>query len=96
MGAILAAQANRAGDGSGILVTFDDFLELRGPVDPDALFFIFHLLGEWCEKSAYTGRWPSSCGCRAMSLIRSSAIAITETSQSRDGGRFRRRSRTAL
>ena len=26
---------------------------MRGPVDPNALFFIFHLLGEWREKSAY-------------------------------------------
>jgi hypothetical protein len=37
------------------LRTLDDFLSLEGPANPDALFFIFHLLGEWKEKSAY---WP--------------------------------------
>ena len=53
--AIRAAQADRETMVPVFLRTIDDFLELRGPVDPDALFFIFHLLGEWREKSAY---WP--------------------------------------
>lgn len=53
--AIRAAQADRETMVPVFLRTLDDFLELRGPVDPNALFFIFHLLGEWREKSAY---WP--------------------------------------
>ena len=51
--AIRAAQADRDTMVPLFLRTIDDFLELRGPVDPNALFFIFHLLGEWREKSAY-------------------------------------------
>ena len=53
--AIRAAQANRETMVPAFLRTLDDFLSLEGPVNPDALFFIFHLLGEWREKSAY---WP--------------------------------------
>jgi hypothetical protein len=53
--AIRAAQADRETMVPVFLRTIDDFLELRGPVDPNALFFMFHLLGEWREKSAY---WP--------------------------------------
>ncbi len=51
--AIRAAQADRDTMVPVFLRTIDDFLELRGPVDPNALLFIFHLLGEWREKSAY-------------------------------------------
>jgi hypothetical protein len=51
--AIRAAQADREAMVPAFLRTIDDFLELKGPVDPNALFFIFHLLGEWREKSAY-------------------------------------------
>jgi Protein of unknown function (DUF1186)/SEC-C motif len=51
--AIRAAQADRDTMVPLFLRTIDDLLELRGPVDPNALFFIFHLLGEWREKSAY-------------------------------------------
>jgi hypothetical protein len=53
--AIRAAQADREAMVPVFLRTIDDFLELRAPVDPNALFFMFHLLGEWREKSAY---WP--------------------------------------
>lgn len=53
--AIRAAQANREAMVPAFLRVLDDFLELKGPVDPNALFFIFHLFGEWREKSAY---WP--------------------------------------
>jgi len=53
--AIRAAQADRETMVPVFLRTIDDFLELKAPVDPNALFFIFHLLGEWREKSAY---WP--------------------------------------
>jgi hypothetical protein len=53
--AIRAAQADRDTMVPIFLRTIDDLLELRGPVDPNALFFMFHLLGEWREKSAY---WP--------------------------------------
>jgi hypothetical protein len=53
--AIRAAQADRATMIPVFLRSLDDFLELKGPADPNALFFIFHLLGEWREKSAY---WP--------------------------------------
>jgi hypothetical protein len=42
--AIRAAQADRDTMVPIFLKTIDDFLELREPVDPDALFFIFHLL----------------------------------------------------
>jgi hypothetical protein len=51
--AIRAAQADREAMVPAFLRTIDDFLELKAPVDPNALFFIFHLLGEWREKSAY-------------------------------------------
>jgi hypothetical protein len=53
--AIRAAQADRETMVPVFLRTLDDFLSLEGPADPNALFFIFHLLGEWREKSAY---WP--------------------------------------
>jgi hypothetical protein len=53
--AIRAAQADREAMVPVFLRTIDDFLELRAPVDPNAMFFMFHLLGEWREKSAY---WP--------------------------------------
>ncbi len=55
--AIRVAQANRETMVPAFLRTLDDFLSLEGPANPDALFFIFHLLGEWREKSAY---WPLS------------------------------------
>ena len=48
--AIRAAQADRAAMVPAFLRTIDDFLELKAPVDPAALFFIFHLLGGWREK----------------------------------------------
>lgn len=51
--AIRAAQADRETMVPIFLRTIDDFLDLQGPVDPNALFFIFHLLGEWREQSAY-------------------------------------------
>lgn len=53
--AIRTARANRETMVPAFLRTLDDFLSLEGPANPDALFFIFHLLGEWREKSAY---WP--------------------------------------
>jgi hypothetical protein len=53
--AIRAAQANREAMVPAFLRTLEDFLSLEQPINPDALFFIFHLLGEWREKSAY---WP--------------------------------------
>jgi Protein of unknown function (DUF1186)/SEC-C motif len=51
--AIRAAQADRETIAPIFLRTIDDFLSSEGPADPDALFFIFHLLGEWRDKSAY-------------------------------------------
>jgi Protein of unknown function (DUF1186)/SEC-C motif len=51
--AIRAAQADRDTMAPIFLRTIDDFLSSEGPADPNALFFIFHLLGEWREKSAY-------------------------------------------
>jgi Protein of unknown function (DUF1186)/SEC-C motif len=76
--AIRAAQADRDRMIPLFLRTIDDFLELRGPVDPNALFFIFHLLGEWCEKSSY---WPLSVFLRLPSDVLNTILgeAITET-----------------
>jgi hypothetical protein len=52
--AIRAAQADRATMVPLFLRRIDDFLSLEGElVPPAALFFMFHLLGEWREKSAY-------------------------------------------
>ena len=51
--AIRAAQADRDTIAPIFLRTIDDFLSSEGPADPNALFFIFHLLGEWRDKSAY-------------------------------------------
>ena len=65
--AIRAAQADRATMVPVFLRTLDDFLSLEGPANPDALFFIFHLLGEW------RGRWRFSCACRPTFSTASSA-----------------------
>jgi hypothetical protein len=51
--AIRAAQADRETMVPVFLRTIDDFLASEGPADPNALFFMFHLLGEWREQSAY-------------------------------------------
>jgi hypothetical protein len=52
--AIRAAQADRATMVPMFLRSIDEFLSLEGPLAaPAALFFIFHLLGELREKSAY-------------------------------------------
>ena len=77
--AIRAAQADRATMLPVFLRTLDDFLELRGAADPNALFFIFHLLGEWREKSAY---WPLAVFLRLPPDVLGSILgsAITETS----------------
>ena len=77
--AIRAAQANRETMVPVFLRTIDDFLELREPVDPDALFFMFHLLGEWREKSAY---WPLAVFLRLPPEVLDSILGdcITETS----------------
>jgi hypothetical protein len=77
--AIRAAQADRDTMVPVFLRTIDDFLELRGPVDPNALFFIFHLLGEWREKSAY---WPLAVFLRLPGEVLDSILGdcITETS----------------
>ncbi|QWG10840.1 DUF1186 domain-containing protein [Bradyrhizobium sediminis] len=77
--AIRAAQANRETMVPVFLRTIDDFLELKGPVDPNALFFIFHLLGEWREKSAY---WPLAVFLRLPPDVLDTILGdcITETS----------------
>ncbi len=77
--AIRAAQANRETMVPAFLGTLDDFLELRGPVDPNAIFFMFHLLGEWREKSAY---WPLAVFLRLPRDVLNTILGdcITETS----------------
>jgi hypothetical protein len=77
--AIRAAQADRETMAPIFLRTIDDFLDLQGPVDPNALFFIFHLLGEWREKSAY---WSLATLLRLPGDVLNSILgeAITETS----------------
>ena len=77
--AIRAAQADREAMVPVFLRTIDDFLELKAPVDPNALFFIFHLLGEWREKSAY---WPLAVFLRLPGDVLNTILgeAITETS----------------
>ena len=76
--AIRAAQADRETMVPVFLRTIDDFLELRGPVDPNALFFMFHLLGEWREKSAY---WPLAVFLRLPpDVLDDPRRCITETS----------------
>ena len=77
--AIRAAQADRATMVPVFLRTLDDFLSLEGPANPDALFFIFHLLGEWREKSAY---WPLAVFLRLPPDVLDSILgdAITMTS----------------
>jgi hypothetical protein len=51
--AIRAAQADRETMAPAFLRPIDDFLASEGPADPNALLLMFHLLGEWREKSAY-------------------------------------------
>jgi len=77
--AIRAAQADRETMVPIFLRTIDDFLELQGSVDPNALFFIFHLLGEWREKSAY---WSLAVFLRLPGDVLNTILgeAITETS----------------
>jgi Protein of unknown function (DUF1186)/SEC-C motif len=76
--AIRAAQADRDTMVPIFLRTIDDFLELQSPVDPNALFFIFHLLGEWREKSAY---WSLAVLLRLPGEVLDSILGdcITET-----------------
>ncbi|MDO9562311.1 MAG: DUF1186 domain-containing protein [Bradyrhizobium sp.] len=77
--AIRAAQADRANMIPVFLRTLDDFLELRGPVDPNALFFMFHLFGEWRETKAY---WPLAVFLRLPPDVLNTILGdcITETS----------------
>ena len=52
--AIRAAQADRQTMVPLFLRSIDEFISLEGELPaPSALFFMFHLLGEWREKSAY-------------------------------------------
>jgi hypothetical protein len=52
--AIRAAQADRSTIAPVLLRCIDEFVSLEGePIAPAALFFAFHLLGEWREQSAY-------------------------------------------
>src|ERR1700712_8683 len=85
--AIRAAQADREKMIPVFLRTIEDFLELRGPVDPQALFFMFHLLGEWREKSAY---WPLAVLLRLPPDVIDSILgeAIAETIHRVMGGVF--------
>jgi hypothetical protein len=78
--AIRAAQANRETMAPVFLRSIDEFLSLEGePVAPGALFFMFHLLGEWREKSAY---WPLAVFLRLPHEVLDTILgsAITETS----------------
>jgi Protein of unknown function (DUF1186)/SEC-C motif len=51
--AVRVARANRETMVPVFLRTIDDFLASEGPADPNALALMFHLFGEWREKSAY-------------------------------------------
>jgi Protein of unknown function (DUF1186)/SEC-C motif len=78
--AIRAAQANRETMAPVFLRSIEEFLSLEGePVAPAALFFMFHLLGEWREKSAY---WPLAVLLRLPAEVLDTILgsAITETS----------------
>jgi hypothetical protein len=78
--AIRAAQANRETMAPVFLRSIEEFLSLEGEsVPPAALFFMFHLLGEWREKSAY---WPLAVFLRLPPGVLETILggAITETS----------------
>ena len=78
--AIRAAQADRDTMAPVFLRSIEEFLSLEGePVGPAALFFMFHLLGEWREKSAY---WPLAVFLRLPGGVLDTilGVAITETS----------------
>ncbi len=78
--AIRAAQANRETMAPVFLRSIDEFLSMGSePVAPGALFFMFHLLGEWREKSAY---WPLAVLLRLPRDVLDTILdgAITETS----------------
>jgi len=52
--ALRAAGADRASAVPIFLDAIEQILAPSGtPIPPDAIFFVFHLLGEWREKSAY-------------------------------------------
>ena len=52
--ALRAAAADRASVVPIFLDAIEQFLVPSGKaIPPDAIFFVFHLLGEWREKSAY-------------------------------------------
>jgi hypothetical protein len=77
--AIRAAQASRDTMAPVFLRSIDDFLSMEGePVASGALFFMFHLLGEWREKSAY---WPLAVLLRLPGDVLDTILggAITET-----------------
>lgn len=77
--AIRAAQADREKMVPAFLRTIDKFLSLEAAVNAEALFFMFHLLGEWREKSAY---WPLAVLLRLPPDVLDTILghAITETS----------------
>jgi hypothetical protein len=78
--AIRAAEADRGTMVPIFLRSIDAFLSLEGPLAPrTALFFIFHLLGEWREKSAYR---PLATFLRLPGEVLDTIIgdSITETS----------------
>jgi hypothetical protein len=78
--AIRAAQANRETMAPMFVRTFDEFLGMEeGSVAPATLFFMFHLLGEWREKSAY---WPLAVFLRLPRDVLDTILgsSITETS----------------
>jgi geranylgeranyl pyrophosphate synthase len=52
--ALRAASADRASAVPIFLDAIEEFVTPGGkPIPPDALFLVFHLLGEWRETSAY-------------------------------------------
>src|SRR5215471_11179409 len=78
--ALQAASARRAELLSAFLGVIEDYLgqEPTARADPRPLFFIFHLLGEWREKTAYRPL-ARLLRCPADELDEIFGGAITET-----------------
>ena len=77
--ALRAAGADRVSAVPIFLDAIEEYLASGGkPIPPDALFFVFHLLGEWREKSAYRPLARLlSCPCDKVDSVLGGAITET-------------------
>jgi hypothetical protein len=95
--AIRAAEADRAAVIPTFLQTIETFISATSAerAKPSPIFFVFHLLGSWREKSAYRPL-VKLLRCPLRDVDRVLGDAVTETAARGHRRCFRRRSPTAL